>query len=323
MTTEPVLLFAIKIIKSPEGLTKGNEYIVEDTDAGYILSFDKDYLKTIVKNTPVVITYTAEVDADCAVHSINHEVNTVTLEFSNNPHTESDKSRLRDRTNHYTFDIDAGLLGNGSYEATEVVKVGVDAAGNEITRSTTLSNTGKVGALQGAQFALYKASVGENGKWNKDGAPIIANVLSGADGRIRMEGLDAGKYLLEETRAPAGYIREQNPVRIEITATVEPRTYVEDGCTIETDELVSYIVTVNGDTTANYTITNSADPAATSSNKGDDVVGLDGDKGKIKNTKGVELPSTGGTGTTLFYAIGAFLVLLSGTLIVSRRRAGA
>jgi len=41
---------------------------------------------------------------------------------------------------------------------------------------------------------------------------------------------------------------------------------------------------------------------------------------ELVNTKGVELPATGGMGTTIFYVIGAILVLGAGILLVTRRR---
>lgn len=41
------------------------------------------------------------------------------------------------------------------------------------------------------------------------------------------------------------------------------------------------------------------------------------------NKKGSELPSTGGIGTTIFYAIGAVLVIGAGTVLVTRRRMNA
>ena len=43
----------------------------------------------------------------------------------------------------------------------------------------------------------------------------------------------------------------------------------------------------------------------------------------INNTKGVELPATGGIGTTIFYVIGAILVIGAGILLVTRRRMAA
>ena len=41
---------------------------------------------------------------------------------------------------------------------------------------------------------------------------------------------------------------------------------------------------------------------------------------EIENNKGTVLPSTGGIGTTIFYIIGAVLVLGAGILLVTRRR---
>ena len=41
----------------------------------------------------------------------------------------------------------------------------------------------------------------------------------------------------------------------------------------------------------------------------------------VENEAGSILPSTGGIGTTIFYAIGAILVIGAGIVLVSRRRA--
>ena len=40
----------------------------------------------------------------------------------------------------------------------------------------------------------------------------------------------------------------------------------------------------------------------------------------IKNLKGAELPSTGGMGTTIFYVVGAVLVIGAGVVLIARRR---
>ena len=40
----------------------------------------------------------------------------------------------------------------------------------------------------------------------------------------------------------------------------------------------------------------------------------------VENEAGVELPSTGGMGTTIFYALGAVLVIGAGVVLATRRR---
>ena len=73
---------------------------------------------------------------------------------------------------------------------------------------------------------------------------------------------------------------------------------------------------------------NEEDPAAvhTFMNNGSDihVSWVEGESTEaptsIVNKQGVELPATGGIGTTIFYAIGTILVLGAGILLVTRRR---
>ena len=43
----------------------------------------------------------------------------------------------------------------------------------------------------------------------------------------------------------------------------------------------------------------------------------------VLNQSGTELPSTGGIGTTIFYIIGAILVIGAGVVLVTRRRMNA
>ena len=44
---------------------------------------------------------------------------------------------------------------------------------------------------------------------------------------------------------------------------------------------------------------------------------------KVNNQSGTELPSTGGIGTTIFYVIGAALVIGAIVILVAKKRAGA
>ena len=299
----------------------------KDTAGSYTISFATAYLLGLDAAQDIFITYdtvvTSEADA-----SVNILDNTVVVNFSKYPTDETGKGTLKDETKHYTFDIDGNLLGEENYKATELVKVAVDKNGNEITETRDLSNGHKVGALQGAEFKLYKAAGCKDTDEYK-GNEIFKNgaiIISDEDGRLTVQGqtkpgirgLDAGTYYLKETKAPPGYISAQDPVKIEIIPTFKTtaKTETVDGIEVNWDyqELEGYIIKIAGTVTANYTMLNEKP------NQGDTVVGTDPTSGKIKNTQGIELPSTGGIGTTIFYVLGTILVLGAGILLVTRRR---
>ena len=56
-------------------------------------------------------------------------------------------------------------------------------------------------------------------------------------------------------------------------------------------------------------------------------VTLDGDKSDLStiviNKPGVTLPSTGGMGTTVFYAVGGILVVAAAVLLITKKRMSA
>lgn len=296
----------------------------------YTVTFSGDYLKAITDQINLEITYKAIITDTAA--SVNPEDNTVTVNFSNRPDDTTGAGILRDRTNHYTFTIDGMLWGQDGYEASEIVKVGMDADGNEITETRELSNGSSIGALEGAKFVLYKSEAGAKAD---DADDIYTNdvfdgyVVSDADGRMHIEGLDEGVYYLKESEAPAGYIKSQDIVKIEIetSKTVVPVEEEEDGQKIvyDVEVLTGYQIYMTvGDgarqNTANYVFTNDG-PVLTEVTRGD-LAGTDGELGKVFNTVGVELPSTGGIGTTIFYIVGGCLVLGAGVLLVVKKRVG-
>ncbi len=95
----------------------------------------------------------------------------------------------------------------------------------------------------------------------------------------------------------------------------------------------SYTVSIGGKQTANYEMVNNTQSGAhphIKATKGDTVVGgndstnghpSQNKDGKLQNTRGYELPSTGGIGTTIFYVAGIVLVLGAAAIIIARRKA--
>lgn len=120
---------------------------------------------------------------------------------------------------------------------------------------------------------------------NDTGSTTIESANNAA---INVQGLKAGTYYLVELSTSTGYNLLDGPVAVVITDTTDSTA---------TPVVPSHTVTVGGGTST------SDDPAL------------------IENKSGSVLPSTGGIGTTIFYALGAVLVLGAGILLVSKRRA--
>ncbi|WP_461810255.1 SpaA isopeptide-forming pilin-related protein [Faecalimonas sp.] len=115
-------------------------------------------------------------------------------------------------------------------------------------------------------------------------------------GQVTIEGLAAGTYYLKEISAPKGYNKLIKPVKIVIT---ENRN--DEG------------------TSAFDNLGNRIDPTITMN---DGQINKDGNEFvlKIVNKTGTELPSTGGIGTTVFYAVGSVLILAAVIVLMIKKR---
>ena len=273
-----------------------NVTITPNGKTGFKVEFSAEYLTGLNGAQPdVEITYSAKVTT-AALENVTYMDNKATLKFSDTPTTTKDKD---DITRHYTFSIDANLNGgnHGRERTRELIKIGVDEKGQTITDFTSWVE-GKEWTtytpLEGAEFSLTDGT----NTWT---------ATSTSEGYITFNGLDAGTYTLTETAAPAGCVRDTS----EHTVVITP-TYSET----EPDVLESYTITVDGNAGSTYTISNMNDTAATvESTVTDGALTF-----PFVNTKGNELPSTGGIGTTIFYVVGAILVIGAGIVLVTRRR---
>ena len=168
-----------------------------------------------------------------------------------------------------------------------------------------VNNKGK--ALPDAvfQFPFYVQSTADT----KDGAYIYAgttaaegltNQITTPDsGVIVVKGVKSGSYEITEVTAPAGYNKLTAPVTVEAAKTSETSTHTtvyldEDGKVVDENTKVIE-VKVDIDTIAATAVV-------------------------VLNKAGAELPSTGGMGTTVFYVLGAVLVVGAGVLLVTKKR---
>lgn len=252
-----------------EGLTFNNDVTVTiggtdvTTDAtitknenGFVASVNMmDYQDQI--DAPVVITYTATVNENAIQH--DKETNTATLKYSNNPADKNSYKESSVKVEVFSFNIVINKYATGNKDAK----------------------------LEGAKFVLKN----NEGKYYKYDAAAKAvtwvvakadatEVITGANGAARFDGLQAGTYSLEETVAPAGY----NQLTKDITIVLD-----KNGS-----------ATIDGAASAP-----GADHSLTTG---------------VANSTGTVLPETGGTGIVIFVALGALAVICSGVFLVTNKR---
>jgi len=106
---------------------------------------------------------------------------------------------------------------------------------------------------------------------------------SGADGKILIDGIDAGTYHIIEVDPPAGYSKLQG----DVVATILDLKTSNTG-------LVNY---------------------GTDLQDGSDLLYV-----MVENKKGIALPETGGIGTTIFYVAGGVLVLGAAVVLLTKKK---
>ena len=173
------------------------------------VTIDFELLKEYDKDDPIVITYSAKVNANANVYpAADGTGNQAELEYSNNVTNDT----ITEKT------------------PTSTVKV------YRFTLEITKVNS-KQEALQGAEFVL-KDDAGTpipvaltEGRYKVsdtlEATEANATVVSNASGKIFIDGLAEGHYTLTETVAPANYNLLKDDVDVNITATYDSEGDVE------------------------------------------------------------------------------------------------
>lgn len=262
---------SVSLLRHSDGNASGNlttGYTL-DTHPGdgctFEVKFDDGTLKP---NDAVTISYTATVN-NKAVIAGSGNTNEAYLQYNNN------KTTVKHTTTTYVWGMGVrkfANLGTGKEDiALADAEFRLYKKDGETPKYAMFTETG-------TNTSIYKLT-----GWTNN-ATEAAKVKTPANGNITFEGLDAGTYYLEETKAPTGYNKLTAPITVVISSTLPP-----------TGGTASYTVTADGATTTDYTV-------------------------RVENKAGTELPSTGGIGTTIFYVVGGGLMVAAIVLLVTKKR---
>lgn len=224
---------------------------------------------TLKPNDMVTISYTATVN-NKAVIAGSGNTNEAYLQYNNN------KTTVKHTTTTYVWGMGVRKFANLGTD-----KEDTPLAEAEFQLYKMDGETKKYAkfAETGTNTSIYKLT-----GWTNNATEAI-KVKTPANGNITFEGLDAGTYYLEETKAPVGYNKLTAPITVVISS------HLPDAA----DGTASYTVTADGAETSSYTV-------------------------RVENKAGTELPSTGGIGTTIFYVVGGGLMVAAIVLLVTKKR---
>lgn len=231
----------------------------------------------------ITVTYTATLNKDAVVGGAGN-VNSATIQYSNNPSTngtgESEPSKVRVFT--YGFTVDKYTGKNYDDTATRL-------AGAEFTlahKGGTAISFVKV-ADSATQNAVYRVA-------KADEAGATTTITTPENGKVEFRGLENGEYTLTETKAPAGYNKLASAIGVKVNG--------QNNGTDTTHATVT--ITYNNDNNgSNYdqTASNGVIP--------------------VQNKSGVILPGTGGMGTIAFTVIGVLVIALGVAWTLKRKNA--
>lgn len=289
--------------KVPSNMDAYSTYTYKVTDIlSNGLTFNNDVVVTVDSETLVEEDYTVSVSGQ-----------TVTINFTNIKSYEAGADIKIEYSATVDTDAVIGTAGNDNTVYLEYSNNPQDTSSNgktpdSVTRTyVTGVSLVKVDAkdnektLAGATFTITGTKLntvivtdanGEDTIITK-AEDVVYSGTSGENGLITFEGLAAGTYTITEIVAPEGYNILPEPVDVTINWTAPADGATE--CTWSVDAEEGSTATVE-----------------------DGVVVF-----TIENSTGSLLPDTGGIGTTIFYIVGALLVVGAVVLLVSKKRAAS
>lgn len=290
---------------------------VETTGTGTTVKLGWNNLKTaytsIAGDDVVVVKYSATLNEN-AVYGVAGNPNQVFIKFSNSPSDNGHGESVPDDANVFSFQL---LINKVDADNHENKLAGAEfyfyhMHGSE--KHYAIVNNGKITSWvpdtaesiakeikELEEDTILDDSVKATKIAELVAKPVATKLVTQADGTFgyNLQGLKDGTiYYLHEVKAPSSY----NLMFTDVSIAIHPN-YVTDANGKVTYDKLTYLV------------------------DGNDVVLNAGDefthgivKATVLNDRGNTLPSTGGIGTTIFYAAGGVLVTAAVVWLVTKKR---
>ena len=283
-----ILSVKVESTELKAGKTGANTYSLSYDKTNRILTVTLNDFYNSYKNhvgDTITVVYTATLNKD-AVIGMNPNTNKAVVEYSNNPSTGGTGTSEPSIVDVHTFNFTIF-----KYYLKDETKTGLANAEFELYKANEAGDA----ADENAKINIVDEGKGVYRQATADEAKATdftsAKIVSDADGKVLVKGLDAGTYYLRETKAPEGYNKLLSDIKVEIKANYDETT----------GKLTSYSVdyTYNGTKTTGIAITtkdNSPEVA-------------------VENKTGAQLPSTGSKGALMVTLAG---IVLFGVLTASK-----
>lgn len=170
------------------------------------------------KGKEFTVTYYAKVNKNAVVT----EKNEATLEYGNNPSDTTTTTPSEAKTPTYPLDINKIKKGSEEKLAGAKFKLYKDSAENE-------SNVIKVTGSEGKYVVDPTSNTTEFES---------VDSIDDKGYNLHVNGLAAGTYYLVETKAPAGYNKLTDPIKVTITKTGDTEWTISKGDEAETDKII-------------------------------------------------------------------------------------
>ena len=233
----------------------------------------------------ITVVYTATLNRD-AVIGMNPNTNKAVVEYSNNPKSDGTGKSEPSIVDVHTFDFTIF-----KYYLKDETQTGLANAEFELYKANEAGDAADTNAkinIVDEGNGVYRQATADEAKAT---GFTSAKIVSDADGKVLVKGLDAGTYYLRETKAPEGYNKLLSDIKVEIKPVYDETT----------GKLTSYSVdyTYNGTTTTGKEIKDTKTSPEVA----------------VENKTGAQLPSTGSKGALMVTLAG---IVLFGVLTASK-----